>query len=208
VALTATLMPPGASRSQRRTVTTARTEAQSQVTSSAPLAPAISAAWASPHSSSTKATPPSRASGGVSAANAAMSAAVCAAALATANAPTSILTIPAVRITPTRANPRRVAPPCSPRVTWGRSAMAAPPAILGVDSARSPRGASRGWPPVAGPRSPRAAGGLTGRRGAGQGRALGRRPRWPGRRLDVRRRAGRRVAPPRPGPGGDRRPRP
>jgi hypothetical protein len=147
LALTATLTAPGMSRSQRRTVTTAWTEEQSQVTSSAPLAPAISAACASPHSSATTATRPSRASGGVSAANAARSAAVCAAALAPANAPTSMQTIPAISTTPTIANPSRVAPPCSPR--------------------------------VAGPRSPRAAGALTGRREAGQGRARGRRPRWP-----------------------------
>jgi hypothetical protein len=133
LALTETFTPPGTSRSQRRTVTTACTEEQSQLTSSAPLAPAISAACASP----TTATPPARASGGVSAARAAMSAAVCAAALAPANAPTSTPTIPAIRTTPAIANPSRVAPPRSPT------------------------------------------GGLTGRRGAGQGRARGRRPRWP-----------------------------
>ena len=46
LALTETFTPPGTSRSQRRTVTTACTEEQSQLTSSAPLAPAISAARA------------------------------------------------------------------------------------------------------------------------------------------------------------------
>jgi hypothetical protein len=138
LALTETLTPPGTSRSQRRTVTTACTEEQSQLTSSAPLAPAISAACASPHASPTTATPPAGASGGVSAARAAMSAAVCAAALAPANAPTSTPTIPTIRTTPAIANPSRVAPPRSPT-----------------------------------------AGGLTGRRGAGQGRARGRRPWWP-----------------------------
>jgi hypothetical protein len=120
LALTATLTPPGTSRSRRRTVTTAWTEEQSHLTSSAPLAPASSAARASPQPSAVQATPPSSPTSGVSAANAAMSAAVCAAALAPANAPTSIPTTPTSSTTPARANPTRVAPPRSSRVAPGR----------------------------------------------------------------------------------------
>lgn len=145
LALTETLTPPGTSRSQRRTVTTAWTDEQSHLTSSAPLAPAISAARASPQPSAVQATSLSPTSG-VSAANAAMSAAVCAAALAPANAPTSIPTTPTISTTPARANPTRVAPPRSPRVAPGR--------LPRVARVRSPRVLS-GWsPPVAGPWCP------------------------------------------------------
>jgi hypothetical protein len=158
LALTATLNPPGTSRSRRRTVTTAWTEEQSHLTSSAPLALASSAARDAARSSATTPGPPSSASQGVSAASAAMSAAVCAAALAPANAPTSIPTTPTIRSTPTSANPTRVAPPRSPTAASGGSPRVAP--------ARSPPAA-------------RIAGGLTGRRGSVKVRARGRRPRSP-----------------------------
>jgi hypothetical protein len=166
LALTATLNPPGTSRSRRRTVTTAWTGEQSHLTSSAPLTLAISAARDSARSSATTPTPPPSASQGVSAANAAMSAAVCAAALAPANAPTSIPTTPTIRSTPTSANPTRVAPPPSPAVASSRSPM--------VASGRSPRVGPARSPPTA-----RIAGGLIGRRGSVKVRARGRRPRSP-----------------------------
>jgi hypothetical protein len=128
VAMTATLNPPGTSRSRRRTVTTAWTGEQSQRTSSAPLAHAISAAWVSPRSAATVATPPPSVSRGVSAASAAMSAAVWAAALAAASAPMSVPTTPTISSIPTSPNPTRVAPPRSPTVASDRSPRVAAPA--------------------------------------------------------------------------------
>jgi hypothetical protein len=110
-ATSATVSPPGSSRCRRRTLTTASTAEQSQVTSSAPLARASPAALASGERPAGAPGGPIR---GVSAASAAMSAAVCAAALATTSAPTSTATTPASRTSPVRASPTRVAPPRSP----------------------------------------------------------------------------------------------
>ena len=94
-------------------MTTAWTAEQAQATSSAPLAAAIPAAWASPQLRAEAATGPLW---GDSAANAARSAAVCAAALAPTSAPTSTATRPAISTNPANANPTRVAPPSSPTV--------------------------------------------------------------------------------------------
>jgi hypothetical protein len=106
--MSATVSPAGTSRCRRRTLTTACTAEQSQATSSAPLAPASSAALVSADSPTGATTGPTR---GV---NAAMSAAVCAAALATASAPMSTAATPASITNPVKANPMRVAPPRSP----------------------------------------------------------------------------------------------
>lgn len=110
LATRATVSPAGTSRCRRRTLTTACTGEQSQATSWVPLAPASSAALASAESPVGATTGPI---GGVNAASAAMSAAVCAAALATANAPMSTAASPASSTNPVKANPMRVAPPCS-----------------------------------------------------------------------------------------------
>ena len=92
-------------------MTTAWTAEQAHATSSAPLAAAIPAAWASPQLGAEPVTGPLW---GDRAANAARSAAVCAAALAPASAPMSTATSPAISTKPASANPTRVAPPCSP----------------------------------------------------------------------------------------------
>ena len=123
--MSCTVSPPGTSRCRRRTLTTARTAEQSQLTSSAPLAAAISAARSSLEVSARapgepRATVPRWAadaadpSRGVKAARAAMSAAVCAAALAPARTPTSTAATPASSTSPVNASPTRVAPPSSP----------------------------------------------------------------------------------------------
>ena len=101
LAVSATVNPPGTSRWRRRTATTARTAEQSQVTSSAPLAAAISAALSSLRLSACTADP----SCGVNAASAAMSAAVWAAALAPASAPMSTAATPASSTNPVNASP-------------------------------------------------------------------------------------------------------
>jgi hypothetical protein len=128
--VSATVSPPGTSRCRRRTLTTARTAEQSQVTSSAPLAAAISAALPSLQLSAgapaePRAIVPRReadATGpcacirrrgpdaadpscGANAASAAMSAAVWAAALAPASAPTSTAATPASSTNPVKASP-------------------------------------------------------------------------------------------------------
>jgi hypothetical protein len=177
-----TVNPLGRSRCRRCTVTTARTAEQSQVTSSAPLAAAISAALSSLQLSTraaaepwTIAADPTR---GVNAASAAMSAAVWAAALAPASAPTSTAATPASSTSPVNASPTRVAPPSSPtgqgtapRV--GRR-VAGPGTVPGspeLTVARADRGACGSSGGVHVP-------GLTGRSGAEAGQVRERRRRW------------------------------
>ena len=114
------------------------------MTSSAPLAAAISAARDGGSSCP-----------GVSAASAAMSAAVCTAARAPTSAPTFTATTPVIRTSPDSANPTRVAPPCSAarhssdltaaaRVRLGRAAPAAA-VLTGLPG--SAVGQARGRPP-------------------------------------------------------------
>lgn len=114
------------------------------MTSSAPLAAAISAARDGGSSCP-----------GVSAASAAMSAAVCTAARAPTSAPTFTATTPVIRTSPDNANPTRVAPPCSAarhssdlaaaaRVRLGR---AVPVAAVLTGLPGSAVGQARGRPP-------------------------------------------------------------
>jgi hypothetical protein len=98
--VSATVNPPGTSRCRRRTVTSARTAEQSQLTSSASLAAAIPAALSLRLSPGAPADP----SCGVTAASAAMSAAVWAAALAPASAPMSTAATPASSTNPVSAS--------------------------------------------------------------------------------------------------------
>jgi hypothetical protein len=144
--MSATVSPAGTSRCRRRTLTTACTAEQSQATSSAPLAPASSAALVSAES-------PAGAAGttrGVNAASAAMSAAVCAAALATASAPMSTAATPASITNPVKANPMRVAPPRSPAGQPHRSDAQRRRASTGA-----PSGAGRARPALAAPANER-----------------------------------------------------
>jgi hypothetical protein len=215
LALTDTTIPPGTSRTRRRTSTTAWTAEQSHRTSSAPLARATAAArkLRSPHASPlasgspgpcpghTAETPPRPCSGrpasaptGASAASAARSAAVCATALAAASAPTSTPTSPTSSTNPASANPTRVAPPSSPGVMppppprspllpRHEDGRPLPGEVASAPSLKVAPPSPGSWPDplfqvaLAPPGS--VAGGLTGRRGPGVGRARGWRRRWP-----------------------------
>ncbi len=130
VAVTWTVRPPGTSRTRRLTFTTAWMAEQSHLTSSAPLATAISAARDVPQP-------------GVRAARAAMSAAVCAAARAAASAPMSTARTPVIRMSPDNANPMRVAPPFSPADHPNERAG---PARTCLGRAAATRGVFTGWP--------------------------------------------------------------
>jgi hypothetical protein len=141
--VSATVSPAGTSRCRRRTLTTACTAEQSQATSSAPLAPASSAALVPAESPAGATTGPTR---GVNAASAAMSAAVCAAALATASAPMSTAATPASITNPVKANPMRVAPPRSPADQPHRSDPQRRRTSTGA-----PSGAGRARPALAAP---------------------------------------------------------
>jgi hypothetical protein len=150
-----TVNPAGTSRWRRRTPTTARAAEQSQATSSAPLAAAISAARPSLQLSARAAVEPWTAadpSRGVNAASAAMSAAVWAAALAPASAPMSTAATPANSTSPANANPTRVAPPSSPTRQGTATRVGRSAAVIRV--------------------------GLIGRWGAGAGLVRERRRRW------------------------------
>lgn len=128
--MTWTVRPPGTSRTRRLTFTTAWTAEQSHLTSSAPLATAISAARDVPQL-------------GVSTARATMSAAVWAAARAAASAPMSTARTPVIRMSPDSASPMRVAPPFSPA---GHSNERARPAQARVGRGAATRGPLTGWP--------------------------------------------------------------
>jgi hypothetical protein len=162
--VSATVSPAGRSRCRRRTPTTARTAEQSHATSSAPLAPASSAALATAESPTTG---PAR---GVNAASAAMSAAVCAAALATASAPMSTAATPASSTNPVNASPMRVAPPRSsagqPRHPVVHGPRRSSGALLSVG--RDPSGPALGsWGPGRGSGGPGLDGSVAGRASPG-----------------------------------------
>jgi hypothetical protein len=203
LALTDTTIPPGTSRTRRRTSTTAWTAEHSHRTSSAPLARVTAAArkLRSPHASPLAwevSRPdddrPASAPTGASAASAARSAAVCATALATASAPTSTPTSPTSSTNPASANPTRVAPPSSPGVMpppppgspllpRHEDGRPLPGEVASAPSLKVAPPSPGSWPDplfqvaLAPPGS--VAGGLTGRRGPGVGRARGWRRRWP-----------------------------